>query len=207
MDRAVGALFVPDPEPGPVVVAEIELGRIAADVRLADVEVAAVDAALEDREEVLDGVGVPEDAPDILLGTVVHRAVPAERGADAGIDGALVGHKVAGTVHVGVDDRAKSGCGHVGDMEAAHAAITLHKGQNDGLWRDVVLSIGRLPADVGFVGLNDLVLSAKRSVLVDAKVVMASRMRCPRNHAVFMLPPKVRWSWRVLMPFLLEHIR
>jgi hypothetical protein len=39
------------------------------------------------------------------------------------------------------------------------------------------------------------------------KVVMASRMRCPKNHAVFMLPPKVRWSWRVLMPFLLLHIR
>src|SRR5215218_9229499 len=34
-----------------------------------------------------------------------------------------------------------------------------------------------------------------------------SRMRCPRNHAVFILQRSIRWIWWVDIPFLLAHIR
>jgi hypothetical protein len=43
-----------------------------------DVMVDAVDPALEDREIVLDRVGVPEIGADVFLGAVVDRAAPGE---------------------------------------------------------------------------------------------------------------------------------
>ena len=98
-NRAVGARLVIDAERDPVVVAEIELGRVAMQMRLADVEIAAVDPALEDREEVFDRVGMPERSADIFLGAVVDGAVSAELAADRPIDRGIVGHQVACLVH------------------------------------------------------------------------------------------------------------
>ena len=62
-DGAISAGLIVDAEADPVVVSEIEFGRVAVQVRFADVEIAAVDAALEDRKEILDRVGVPERGP------------------------------------------------------------------------------------------------------------------------------------------------
>ena len=36
---------------------------------------------------------------------------------------------------------------------------------------------------------------------------IASRMRCPRNHALLSVQPSVRCNWSALMPFLLDAIR
>jgi hypothetical protein len=83
-DRAIGTLQIVDAKCDPVAVPKIELGSVAVQVRLAYMEIAAIDAALEDREEVLDGVGMPEDAADIFLGTVIDRAVAGELVSDRG---------------------------------------------------------------------------------------------------------------------------
>ena len=64
--RAIGAGHVIDAQGDPVVVAEIKFRRVAMQVLFADVEVAAVYAALEDREEILDRVGVPKCGGRIL---------------------------------------------------------------------------------------------------------------------------------------------
>jgi hypothetical protein len=39
-------------------VSEVKFGEVAVQVRLADVKIAAVDAALQDREVAFDGIGV-----------------------------------------------------------------------------------------------------------------------------------------------------
>src|SRR5712671_1360641 len=77
--QAISAGQIINSESDPVVVAEIEFRSVAMQVLFADVEVAAEDAALEDRKEViLDGVGVPEHGAHILFGAVVDSAVPAK---------------------------------------------------------------------------------------------------------------------------------
>jgi hypothetical protein len=104
-DRAVGSGDIINPERDSVVVPEIELGSVAMQMCLANVEIAAVDTALEDREEVLDRVGVPERASDVFLRTVVDRAVAGELVSHRPIDRCIVSHQIACLVHVRGDDR------------------------------------------------------------------------------------------------------
>jgi hypothetical protein len=103
--RAVGTLQIVNSERDSVVVPEIELGSVAMQMCLANVEIAAVDTALEDREEVLDRVGVPERASDVFLRTVVDRAVAGELVSHRPIDRCIVSHQIACLVHVRGDDR------------------------------------------------------------------------------------------------------
>lgn len=80
---AVGAFHVIDSELDPVAVAEIKLREIAMQMLLANVEIAAVDAAFQQREEPLDGVGVGFDAvrqpTRPFFFAVVHGISPANR--------------------------------------------------------------------------------------------------------------------------------
>ena len=76
--RARSARQVVDAERDPVVVPKVELGGVPDQMRLGDVEIAAIDPTLKDREVILGGVGVPEIGADVFLGAVVHRAVPRE---------------------------------------------------------------------------------------------------------------------------------
>ena len=164
--RAIGAGHVVNAKADPVVVPEIELGCIPMQVLLADVEVAAINAALEDRKEVLDRIGVPERGAHVLLRTMVNRTVAGKITADTPIDRAAVSHQVAGLVDVRDDDRLQALGGHIGNMEAAHAPIAFDQRQHRSLWRDDVLPVGRLAADVGFVGLDDFVSAAERPHVV-----------------------------------------
>ena len=54
----IGAGRVLDPEFGTVGIAEVEFGQIPMQMGFTDVEVAAVDTALEDRKEAFDAVGI-----------------------------------------------------------------------------------------------------------------------------------------------------
>src|SRR5205823_13863714 len=64
-----------------VAVAEIELREIAMQMRFADVLIGAVNAALQNRKEPLDGVGV-DVAANVLIGTVLDRTVRSKIPAD-----------------------------------------------------------------------------------------------------------------------------
>src|SRR5579863_3918488 len=161
--RTISAGYIVDAKRDPVVVAEIELGRVAMQVRLADVEIAAVDPALEDAKKVFDRVGVPERGAHIFLGAVVHRAVATEIAADRGINRSVIGHQVGGLVDVRDDDRLQGLRGHVLDMKAADPAVALYQRQHRGLWRDDVLPIASLAADESFVCLDNLVCAAERA--------------------------------------------
>jgi len=65
LDHCIGAHGVVDAERDPVIVAEIELGKIAVDVLFGAMLVGALHAPLEHAEIVLDGVGV-DFATDVL---------------------------------------------------------------------------------------------------------------------------------------------
>src|SRR6516165_7456607 len=95
-NSASGAFQIVDSECDPVVVSEIELGSVAMQVRLADVEIAAVHATLNDREEILDRIGMPECGADVLLGAMVHRAVASELSTGRPVNWGVIGHQVAG---------------------------------------------------------------------------------------------------------------
>ncbi len=137
--------------------AEIELGCVAVQVLFADVKVATEDAPLEDREEVLDRIGVSEHGAHILFGTMVYGAVAAEVTTDHGIDRSVVGHQIGDFVDVRDDDRLQGLCGHIPHMKATDAPVAFNQRQHRGLWRDDVLPIARLAANVGFVRFDNLV--------------------------------------------------
>src|SRR5205823_1657868 len=108
----VGASNILHAEAAPVVVSEVEFSGVAVQVRVADVEIAAIDAALEYPEVVFDGVGMPEERADVFLGGVVDGAMPAKVAADRPIRAAFVGHQVACLAGVLNDDGLEVFGGH-----------------------------------------------------------------------------------------------
>src|SRR5690606_26889397 len=88
----VGALGILDAKAGTFVVAEVVFRQIALEVLFADVVVHAGDAALHDREIVLDRIGVPELAAHVFLDRVIDGTVPVELATDALVDRRFVGH-------------------------------------------------------------------------------------------------------------------
>src|SRR5215210_2199569 len=74
-------LHVIDPELCAVAVAEVEFSQVAMQVRLADVLIYAVHAALQYREETLYGIGMNVVA-NIFLGRMVHSLMAGEPPSD-----------------------------------------------------------------------------------------------------------------------------
>jgi hypothetical protein len=151
-DRQISAGAIIDPQLGAVAVAEIELGEVTFQVCFADMLVDAIDAALQDREVALDGVGISL-SPDIFFGGVVNRLIVRECGADRRVDVRFIGHEPAVFMGMLGDDRVEVCGGHVRDVEATDAAATLDQG-HDGLFVGDrgVGAVSGFPADVGFIG-------------------------------------------------------
>jgi hypothetical protein len=64
-------------------------------------------------------------------------------------------------IDLGDDDRTQCRRAQVRDMERADRTVALNEGKYGGFGRDLVLAVSGFAADVGFVGLNDLVLTAE----------------------------------------------
>jgi hypothetical protein len=133
-DRALGARYVINAELCAVAVTEIKLGQIAMQMGFADVEVAAVNPALEDREEPLDGIGVCFDTirklARPLLFSVVHCIVSGKALADAAIGAQFVGHQPALGIRP-ADNHATEGRGSdVLDLAGACPAAALDEGDD-----------------------------------------------------------------------------
>lgn len=127
------------------VVAEIELREVAVQVRFRQVVEGAVHAALEDREVAFDGVCVPEAAPDIFVGGVIHGTVAFELFADGRIDNTIVRHEVGLAVGVLDEDRAQRLGVDIGDTEGPDFAVTFDEGEDGDL-------LGRRLGLVGVAG-------------------------------------------------------
>ena len=93
-------------------------------MRLAHVVVGADIAALEDREEVLGGVGVIE-ATDILIVRVNDAAMGGELTPDIAVKGEVVGHEVRRAIDVREEQRTKVAKPDVGNMKRAGATVAL----------------------------------------------------------------------------------
>lgn len=162
----IGAGFVVHTELHPVTVAEVELRQIPVEMGFRDVLVNAVDAALEDAEVTLNGVGV-DIAPDVFLGAVVDGLVPTtEAHADVGGHTAIIGHVAAVGVDVLGQDWPQVVGIDVGDVEAADMAPTLHQGYDNLLGRDDI-GIGAvrcLAADVALVAFHGAPWTTQRLV-------------------------------------------
>ena len=114
LQGAVSTGHVIYPEPFPVGVPEIELGQIAMQMRLADMEVAAGDAALQDREIVFNAVGMGM-AADIFLGTVVHNLMP-EMFAHVAVLPVVIGAKEGGGIDLSNHDGVQIRSGDAGNV-------------------------------------------------------------------------------------------
>jgi hypothetical protein len=168
-ERTIGAFEVVDPERDPVVVPEVELGGVAVQMGLGDMEIAAVDPALEDREVIFGSIGVPEIGADVLLSAVVHCAVACKLPTDRPVDGAFVGHQIAGSIDIRGHDWSEGLRSYVRDVETAHPTIALDQRQNSCLWRDLAFAVRSLSADESFVAFNDLICAAERTRGRDTK--------------------------------------
>ena len=76
------------------VVSEIELAEVTFQVFGRNPLVVAGDPALEDREIIFDGVGVPKSAAHVFFNAVVDGSVPTVLPTDALVVTSFVGHEV-----------------------------------------------------------------------------------------------------------------
>jgi len=145
------------------VVAQIELGAVAAKVCFTHVVIGADHAALEDGEEIFGGVAVLEAARgDVFLGAVVHDRVTVELFAHAVIDRAFIGHEVRGAVDVGHDQSANVLGIDVGNVERTGVTVALDKGDNSLLGGRLASgAVLGLAANIGFIGFDNLVGAAE----------------------------------------------
>ena len=102
--RRVGPLLIAHTKRDPLVVAEIELGQIPLQMLLADVEIAAMNSALQNRIVILDSVGV-RLAANIFAHAVSDRFVTGKLHADLDVPPRFVGHQKAGVVDLSNKDR------------------------------------------------------------------------------------------------------
>lgn len=163
------ALCVVYAKRGALVVTEIELGEVAAQMLLADMVIDAIDPALEDREIVLDGVGV-RVASHVFLDTVVDALVARELIAHQAVLPGIVGHEPGAAIYLRHQDRAQRLGVHLGHVMRAHEAATLDQGERDLLARPAdragalaAMLVLLLAADIGLVRLDRLAFAAKRA--------------------------------------------
>ena len=108
------------------IVAEIELGEIPVKVLLGAVLVGSAHTALEDREPVLDGVGM-HVAANVFLARVLDALVTGKHAIHAVIEAAFIGDQAALAGHVGSDERRDVLLIGLNDMEGSNRTATLDK--------------------------------------------------------------------------------
>jgi hypothetical protein len=121
-NRASGPRNIINAQLDPVAVPEIELGRVPPKVRFADMEIAAVNPAFQNRKVPLDGVGM-RVAPEVLADGMVHGpGAASEVPADIPIGGSFVTHVAGVGRRMTRDDRTQGRGGDVRNVEGPHAA-------------------------------------------------------------------------------------
>jgi hypothetical protein len=169
-ESAISPSYIIDTQRDPVVVPEVELGGVPMQMGLGDVEVTAVDPALEDREVIFGGVGVPEIGANVFLRAVVDRAMPGKLPPDRPIDGAFVSHQITGLIHVRGDDRLQGLGGNIRDAEAPDSSVAFNQREYRRLRRNLAFPVRGFAADKSFVAFNNLIDAAKRTDWLDTEI-------------------------------------
>jgi len=126
-ERSLSAASIVNAKGFPIVVSEIEIGKIAPQVFLGNVLINSVHAALEDAEEAFNHVRVNRPAHVLFL-LVLDGAMRSEVMADARIDRVLVTHEIAIAFDVARQDAAQTVCRDRGDLEGTDLATSTNTG-------------------------------------------------------------------------------
>ena len=159
-DRFCSSLGVVDPKLSAVVVTEIELSEIPVQVSFAHMEVAAINTAFQDGEEVFDSVGMSV-AANVLIHTMSNDFVAGKFGANLTIAASLIGSQMAFAISVFRNNGFYGRGGNVRHIEGPHASIALYQCKNSGFaLRPAIASLANvlvpfLAADIGFVGFEE----------------------------------------------------
>src|SRR5205823_6419365 len=143
-------------KPHAIGIAEVEFRQVAVQMLLATMLVNADHAALEDRVEAFDGIGVNSALaliPNIFLIAVTNGAVTGKLLPYAVVNVGLIGHEVGFTGDVLAHNRDDARNARILDMEAAGGAATLDKGKNGVLVAEpgFCLWLACLTANVGLI--------------------------------------------------------
>lgn len=161
LERDIGTLFVIDAKLDAGVLPEIELGKIPVKMLNIDVLVNADKAALQNRKEAFQRVGMRLAARPFELGMIDHFVLGDRRKlvARSGI-----GHQRAFVVDVLANDAHGAAVVQHGRTDIA---TTFHKAHDDGIVQlaaeaNRTLGLAR-PRQLGFVSFNDLPRAAQRA--------------------------------------------
>jgi len=124
-DQSVCPLFIANAQRYSVAIAKIEFSQIAGQVRLAHMEITAIDAALQNRKEIFDSIGMSV-AANILVHAVGHNLMAGELGADLLITPRFIGTKMTSLICIFCNNILQGFRGNVGDIEGPDAALTFH---------------------------------------------------------------------------------
>src|SRR5207248_11749774 len=120
-------------EPDTIGIAEIELRQVAVQVLLGAMLINALHAALEDRIEAFDGIGMNGAlalVPDVFLIGVTNGVMTGKFLAYATIQGSLIGHDLGFARDVLTDDRHDIRDGGALNMETTSRTARLNKSNN-----------------------------------------------------------------------------
>src|SRR5580704_4789584 len=148
-DRAFGAFYIVHAKSDPIAVPEIEFREVTVQVGFADMEIAANDAALQDREIAFGVIDVRLDAVRQLarpfLFAVVDRIVTGKAPPDAAIGMQLVSHQSAFGIDAAKDHAAKSRRSEVLDFVRTRPAAAFNESDD----RHAITASAASPAVLG----------------------------------------------------------
>ncbi len=166
LDRVHGALSVIDPIGDPVIPKESRLINVALQMPFTDGVVSTIHLALHDGMEALSSVDVDEAAePYILPLAVIDASVAAVVLGRLHVNGAFVRDQIALLIHAGRKMLFDVFSRDIRNVLRADFAIAFNECHDRVLLRDrlVLVRIRRLAADISFVALDYLVLTADRA--------------------------------------------
>jgi hypothetical protein len=163
LDGAFGTLFVVNAECGAVVVPEIKLSEISMKMLFADMLIDAIDAALQDRKEVLGGIGGGVPA-NVFVRRMVDGAMASEPFTNFPIDAAFISAQVRRFVDPGFKDRTQVGGIHLWHMARTDLPVAFNQRYNR-LFRSrrFVSAVSGPSPDESLVSFNKHALAAERA--------------------------------------------
>src|SRR6185312_1919862 len=167
LDRKISARLIVDPQLLTVGVAEIKLGKVAMQMRFADMEVAADDPALQDRKEALNRIGM-EWAAHVLVAAVIYGFVP-EGAPHSVIVARLIGAKQRRIVNLGNQNGAEVIGVDAANVHGTDAAIPFDERKDGFLASNAAASFAKAPvlvlllaADESLIDLDGCTFAAER---------------------------------------------
>ena len=168
------------------IVAKLKLRQILRKMLPADMDMRAVDPALERRPKAFKAVHGRAAGADVFARAVVDRHVAMAAQPKAAVALEFVGMDLPAGKDVRVDRGLERGSANVFDNLRNHVAVALHYAENDRLTRCAPPALAALAdaADIGFVNFNDGAETANRKAAVNNGHILADFVAHPPSRFV-----------------------